>query len=186
MRPVLVTNKVDLVSEPGVAAELSQVYVDIGYRVLPVSARSGEGLETLRADLCAGTSALIGPSGVGKSSLMNALDPSLALRTGELSGKSGTGRHTTSSSRLIALECGGFVADTPGFGDIGLWGVPAEDLAACFPELAGIDPCRFRGCSHIQEPDCGVRAAVEAGRIRESRYRSYLKLYGEAVAAAER
>jgi ribosome biogenesis GTPase len=182
MHAVLVANKLDVDSRDR-AAELSEWYGDIGYRVLAVSAKSGEGLEALRTELCRGTSAMIGPSGVGKSSLLNALDPALGLRTGLLSAKTGTGKHTTVSSRLIELTCGGLVADTPGFGDVGLWGVAAEDLAACFPELADVDPCRFRGCAHIQEPDCGVRAAVDDGRVRESRYRSYLKLHAEAVEA---
>lgn len=186
MHPTLVLNKLDLNGGREVAAGLSGSYERVGYDVLAVSARSGEGLESLREELCRGTSALIGPSGVGKSSLLNALDPALALRTGELSGKTGTGRHTTSSSRLIELTCGGRVADTPGFGDVGLWSVAAADLAGCFPELAEADSCRFRGCAHMEEPDCVVRSAVEAGRILESRYRSYRKLYAEAVAAAER
>jgi ribosome biogenesis GTPase len=151
-----------------------------------VSAKSGEGLESLRAELCRGTSALIGPSGVGKSSLLNALDPGLALRTGTLSGKSGTGKHTTVSSRLIELACGGFVADTPGFSDVALWGIAPAELAGCFPEFARAEPCRFRGCAHAQEPGCGVREALEDGRIHAARYRSYLKLYGEALEAASR
>lgn len=186
MHPMLVLNKLDLPGATEVAAKLSASYEKIGYRVLAVSARGRDGLERLREELCRGSSALIGPSGAGKSSLLNALDPGLALRTGELSAKTGTGRHTTSTSRLIELECGGFVADTPGFGDVGLWEVAAGDLAACFPEFADADACRFRGCAHMEEPDCGIQAAVAAGRILESRYRSYRKLRGEAVAAAER
>ncbi len=185
MHPMLVLNKLDLDAGARAAlAPLTELYESVGYRTLPVSARSGEGLEALRTELCRGTSALIGPSGVGKSSLLNALDPELALRTGELSGKSGTGRHTTVSSRLIGLACGGFVADTPGFGDVALWGVAPEDIAGCFPEFGDVEPCRFRVCTHIHEPDCGVRAALAEGRIREQRYRSYKKLYEEAVAAA--
>ena len=185
MHAVLVANKLDIDSRDRAAA-LSESYGDIGYRVLPVSAKSGEGLDSLREELCRGTSAMIGPSGVGKSSLLNALDPTLALRTGVLSAKTGTGKHTTVSSRLIELACGGRVADTPGFGDVGLWGVAAAELAGCFPEFADTDACRFRGCTHDHEPDCGVIAAVGDGRIRESRYRSYLKLYAEAVEAAKR
>jgi ribosome biogenesis GTPase len=185
MRPMLVLNKLDLPGARDALAPLAGIYEAVGYRVLPVSAKSGEGHEPLRAELCSGTSALIGPSGVGKSSLLNALDPGLALRTGELSAKTRTGRHTTVSSRLLELGCGGLVADTPGFGDVAIWGVAAEELAGCFPELSRAEPCRFRGCAHMQEPDCGVREAVEAGRIPEARYRSYRKLYEEAAERTE-
>ena len=181
MHPMLVLNKLDVEGAREWMTSLSAIYEDVGYRVLPVSAKTGEGLEPLRAELCRGMSALIGPSGVGKSSLLNALDPGLALLTGDLSAKSGTGRHTTVSSRLVELRCGGFVADTPGFGDVTLWEVPVEDIAGCFPEFARAEPCRFRGCAHVQEPDCGVREAVESGRIHEARYRSYRKLRDEAL-----
>lgn len=187
MRPVLVLNKLDVEGAPDIARDLAQLYEGIGYDTLPVSALSREGLEALEAELCRGASALIGPSGVGKSTLLNAIDPSLELRTGALSGKGGTGRHTTVSSRLIGLECGGFVADTPGFSDVALWGVAPEDVAACFPEFeARAEPCRFRGCTHVQEPDCGVREAVEEGRIPRSRYESYRTLRQESVEASER
>jgi ribosome biogenesis GTPase len=184
MRPVLVLNKLDLPGGRDRVASLTDLYQDVGYGVLPVSARTGEGLAPLREELCRGTSALIGPSGAGKSSLLNALDPGLALRTGEISARSGTGRHTTVSSRLLELGCGGFVADTPGFGDVTLWEVAVEDVAGCFPEISRADPCRFRGCAHVHEPNCAVREAVEAGRIHEARYRSYLKLRDEALEAA--
>ncbi len=180
MRPMLVLNKVDLEGARDALGRLSAIYEPLGYRVLSVSAKSGEGHEALRAELCRGMSALIGPSGVGKSSLLNALEPGLTLLTGELSAKSGTGRHTTVSSRVLELGCGGFVADTPGFGDVTLWDVAVEELAGCFPEFAEAGPCRFRGCAHMHEPDCGVREAVAEGRIHEARYRSYRKLYEEA------
>jgi ribosome biogenesis GTPase len=184
MRPMLVLNKLDIEGAREHATSLSALYESVGYRVLPVSTKTAEGLEPLREELCRGMSALIGPSGVGKSSLLNALDPGLTLRTAEISAKSGTGRHTTVSSRLIELACGGFVADTPGFGDVTLWSVAADEIAHCFPEFARADACRFRGCAHAQEPDCGVREAVEAGRIHEARYRSYRKLRDEALERA--
>ena len=187
MHPELVLNKLDLEGAHSAAAELAGLYGDLGYETLSVSAQSGEGLEALGEELCGGMSALIGPSGVGKSSLLNALDPSLGLRTGELSGKGGRGRHTTVSSRLIGLACGGFVADTPGFSDVSLWGVAPEELARCFPEFrAEASLCRFRSCTHVQEPDCGVREAVAEGRVPRSRYESYLKLRAEAVEASAR
>jgi ribosome biogenesis GTPase len=182
IHPRVVLNKLDLPGASEVASAMTSLYTSIGYRVLVGSAASGAGLEHLRAELCRGASALIGPSGVGKSSLINALDPELGLRIGTLSSKTRTGKHTTVSSRLIELACGGCVADTPGFGDVGLWDVARDDLPSCFPEFAHADPCRFRGCAHLQEPGCGVRAAVARGRLREERYRSYCKLYAEAVA----
>jgi len=184
IRPVVVLNKVDLPGGPEAAADLTTLYEDVGYSVLPVSALSGLGIEALRSEVAAGTSAMIGPSGAGKSSLLNALDPELDLRVGALSRKTGGGRHTTVSSRLIPLRGGGLVADTPGFADVALWGVEPSRVAACFPELQGFD-CRFRRCTHIHEPDCGVREAVAEGGVPESRYRSYVKLRGEAVEAAE-
>jgi ribosome biogenesis GTPase len=187
MHPVLVLNKIDVEGAREATEPLCELYRGIGYETLTVSARSGEGLDALGDLLCQGASALIGPSGVGKSSLLNALDPTLELRTGELSGKGGGGRHTTVSSRMIGLDCGGFVADTPGFSDVALWAVPPEEVASCFPELEqAASACRFRMCTHQQEPDCGVREAVEEGRIPRSRYASYLKLRGEAVEANER
>jgi ribosome biogenesis GTPase / thiamine phosphate phosphatase len=187
IHPVLVLNKVDLEGAAAAAERLVPLYEGVGYRTLVVSARTGEGLEPPRAMLCEGTSALVGPSGVGKSSLLNALDPDLELRTGALSGKTGTGRHTTVSSRLIRLACGGAVADTPGFGEVALWGVAPDEVASCFPELAALSAeCRFRSCTHVHEPDCEVRAALAEGRIHESRYRSYRKLRDEAAEAAVR
>jgi ribosome biogenesis GTPase / thiamine phosphate phosphatase len=187
IHPLLVLNKADAEGARAAAERLVPLYEGIGYRAFVVSARSREGLAPLEEMLCQGKSALVGPSGVGKSSILNAIEPGLALRTGELSGKTGTGRHTTVSSRLLGLPCGGAVADTPGFGEITLWGVAPGDVAGCFPEMAGPSgECRFRSCTHVHEPDCGVQAAVAEGRIHESRYRSYRKLRDEAVEAAER
>ena len=187
VHPLLVLNKVDLPGAPEAAAELTELYRPLGYRVLALSARSGEGLGALRELVCRGTSALIGPSGAGKSSILNALDPTLALRTGDLSAKTATGRHTTVSSRLLGLDCGGAVADTPGFSEVALWGVEPGEVAACFPELAEpSEGCRFRRCTHLHEPGCGVRAAIGEGRIPASRFRSYAKLRAEAEEASER
>jgi len=182
---VLVVNKVDLEGARGTAEGLARLYGGVGYRVLSVSAATGEGVGDVAAELCSGVSALMGPSGAGKSSLLNRLHPELELPIGDLSRKTGRGRHTTVSARLVTLECGGVVADTPGFGDVGVWGVEAAEVAHCFPEIARLeDACRFRGCAHLSEPDCAVRSALEEGRIAESRYRSYVTLREEAAAAA--
>jgi len=185
--PLLVRNKADLPGATASSESLVRLYAGVGYQTFVVSAKSGDGLGPLREMLCGGASALIGPSGVGKSSILNALDPDLRLPTGELSRKTGTGRHTTVSSRLIPLACGGLVADTPGFGEVALWGVGPEEVSRCFPDLAeSAERCRFRSCTHRHEPGCGVKEALAEGRIPESRYRSYVKVRDEAVEAAER
>ncbi len=162
--------------------ELTRLYLRIGYPVLRTSAVTGEGLEALRDLLCLGTSALVGSSGVGKSSLLNAIQPDLGLRTGELSHKKGRGRHTTVSARLIPLDCGGLVADTPGFSDAGVWGVEQRELEKCFPDFhPHREECQFRGCTHLHEPNCGVQAALAKNEIEELRFESYRSLVQEAL-----
>lgn len=181
---VLVLNKMDLPSAADVAAPFASRYRAIGYPVLEVSARRDSGIAALRSLLCQGTSAFMGPSGVGKSTLLNVVEPGLQLRTGELSGKARSGRHTTVSSRMIQLGCGGAVADTPGFSDVGVWEMDPGELDRCFPEMRELrDECRFGGCAHGKEKDCAVRDAVAEGRIARERYESYLALRREAEAA---
>ena len=189
MHPTLILNKVDLVEDVGdedatvTVGGLTETYRSIGYEVIVASAETGTGIDEIHSRACAGLSAFIGPSGAGKSSILNAIDPELDLRTAGLSKKTGTGRHTTVGSRLIRLNCGGLVADTPGFGDVGLWSVSPDEVGECFPEFAQpATSCRFRGCTHRVEPDCGVREAVDSGEIRDTRYESYLTLYEEADA----
>jgi len=175
--PVIVVNKVDLPGGEAFARGVRGIYSELGYPVLAVSAATGEGTEALAEVLAEGTSALIGASGVGKSSLLNAMAPELELRTGELSRKVRRGKHTTVRSRLLRLPSGGLVADTPGFGDVGLWGVPPGEVEGHFPEIrARRAECRFRGCTHLTEPGCAVLEAVQSGMIAPSRWESYAQL----------
>jgi ribosome biogenesis GTPase / thiamine phosphate phosphatase len=173
---VIVANKTDLGDKAD--AEVFGVYEAIGYPVLYTSTKTGAGIEELRDRLCGRVSALAGPSGVGKSSLLNVIDPDLGLRVGEVSVAVGKGRHTTVSARLIPLACGGYVADTPGLREVGLWGIDPRDLDLFFPEFGEhLDSCRFgRSCSHTHEPDCAVREAVAAGAVPEPRFASYKAL----------
>ena len=179
----VVVNKMDLAVDDEARA-LFGVYERIGYPLHVTSCRTGLGLEALRNHLRGRTSAVTGPSGVGKSSLMNALYPGLALRVGEISASVNKGRHTTVGAFLHPLPDGGFVVDTPGLREIGLWSVPSRGLDECFPELRALrDQCRFADCSHLAEPECAVRDALARDEVAESRYASYMKLMEEAEKA---
>lgn len=172
----VILNKTDL--DPGTA--LADRLRAAGYPVHLTSARTGEGLEALRATLAGRESVVTGPSGVGKSSLLNALDPGLGLRTGELSERIRRGRNTTVSAVMVALAGGGFLVDTPGFSEVGLWGLAPRDLAHCFPEFRLlVERCRFPDCSHVHEPGCTVREAVAAGTVAADRHESYRVLLEE-------
>jgi ribosome biogenesis GTPase len=180
----LVVNKVELVDEEETRARFAP-YERAGYPVHLVSARARTGLDELRAALDDRVSALTGPSGVGKSSLINALYPGLDLRVGEISRSVMKGRHTTVGALLTPLPSpgglpAGFVADTPGLREVGMWGLPQRELDQLFPEFRPfLGQCRFADCAHRQEPDCAVRAAVAAGEVSPERYDSYLKLRDE-------
>ncbi len=140
----------------------------------------------LREILAAGGSVVTGPSGAGKSSLLNAVQPGLQLRTGELSAKVGRGRHTTVSAVMLPLDGGGFLVDTPGFSEVGLWGVDPGELDDCFPEFRPwLAQCRYADCVHRSEPGCRVREALERGEIDPSRYESYATLFDELKSAPE-
>lgn len=176
MDAVIVANKTDRAGPEERA--VFEIYERIGYPVLYASAAEGMGTDQLRERLRDRISVLAGPSGVGKSSLLNAIQPGLSLRTAEVSERVRKGRHTTVSAQLIPLECGGYVADTPGLRELGLWQVEPEDLDLYFPELAPhLEGCRFgRSCSHSHEPGCAVLEAVAAGEVSEARLASYRAL----------
>ena len=185
MPVVLALNKIDAAA-PERTAALVQTYRQAGYRVFPVAAKTGAGLPELQKFLAGKITAFGGPSGVGKSSLMNALDPELAQQTGALSEKISRGRHTTRFTTLIPFN-GGYLADTPGFGNVFLEGVELENLSGYFPEFAAYEQeCKFTPCTHDHEKICGVKAAVVAGKIARSRYESYLALRQELTEAGER
>jgi len=169
-------NKVDL--DPGRGyAEVAGVYRDLGYTVLEVSAETGAGLDGVRAFLKEHVTSMLGHSGVGKSSLANALDASLRLRTGDVHGESGRGRHTTTTVSLLRLPWGGYLVDTPGIREFGLWDLEPRELGTWFREIAAhAHECRFNDCLHENEPACAVKAAVKSGAIVEWRHRSYLRL----------
>lgn len=164
-----------------------RLYESIGYRVVVTSSRRGEGLEPLRQELHGHVSVFAGQSGVGKSSLLNALVPGLALETNEISEKLGRGKHTTRHVELVQVPGGGFVADTPGFSQLDFQELGVEEIGACFREFRALAPgCKFRGCTHVHEPSCAVREALERGEVAESRYRHYAEFMTEWKEKARR
>lgn len=174
----IVINKIDLAEAE--ARETFAVYERIGYPVLYVSAQENVGIDTLRDILRGKISIFTGPSGVGKTSLLNAVQPGLGRAVSEVSAKLTKGRHTTVSAELIPLSEGGYVADTPGIRSIAPWDVEPSELDGYFREIHPyVASCRFSNCTHVDEPGCGVRAAVEAGEISPMRHDSYLRLREE-------
>ena len=175
---VIVLNKIEL--DWTALDRLLERYTPAGYQVLPTSVRLPEGLAAFRDLLRGRESVLAGQSGVGKSSLLNALDPGLNLRIGAISAKWDTGKHTTRAALVVPVAGGGYVVDTPGLREVGTWGIDPELLAVCFPEFRRfLDQCRFDNCRHLAEPGCAVRDAAEQGAFDADRLVSYQRLYGE-------
>ncbi|HEX6385432.1 MAG TPA: ribosome small subunit-dependent GTPase A [Anaerolineae bacterium] len=180
---VICTNKVDLAEDEAECHSLVQPYADLGYRLLFTSAVTGEELTKLKEALKGKTTVLAGLSGVGKSSLLSAIEPGLALRAKTVSEKSGEGRHTTTQTNMWPLAAGGYVVDTPGIRELGLNGLRQDDLIDFYPEIADAAAvCRFRDCTHSHEPGCAVKRAISDGTIAVWRYENYLKMYGELPA----
>ena len=178
----IVLNKVDLYREeaPQAVADFIDIYTNAGYRVVCTSARTGEGVDELRSLTCGNVCLFSGESGVGKSSLIKALDPSLDPKIGRISDVHLQGKHTTSLYEMYRLRTGGWVIDTPGLRGFGLVNLEKEEISRYFPEMLKIsENCRFTPCTHTHEPGCAVKEAVEDGRISPERYSSYLGMIEE-------
>ena len=172
-------NKIDLVDKEKLK-EYSRIYEPAGYNVIFTCTKTKEGLGSIRSLLEGKTTTVAGPSGVGKSSIINCLQSDITMETGTISEKIERGKHTTRHSEIIPVSHDTYIMDTPGFSSMDVPGFEKEDLWTCYPEFVRHEPyCRFIGCSHINEPDCGVKAAVEDGEISPVRYENYKLLYEE-------
>lgn len=180
LEPIICFNKSDLADAAPQTQEMIQVYRDIGYQVISANTVYDHGIDELRQILTDKVSTFAGPSGVGKSSLLNRIETGLELPVGSISQKLKQGRHTTRQVELLRLSCGGLVADTPGFSQLSLAHIPAAELQRYFPEIwHNAQECRFNGCLHHREPGCAVTMRVKQGEIVPLRYENYLKLLAE-------
>ncbi len=176
---IICFNKLDI-DEMGDSAVYEKIYQDSGCKILCVSAAKKYNIDVLKEMLRGKTTTVAGPSGAGKSSLVNCLQSDIVMETGDISKKIERGRHTTRHSELIAIEDDTYILDTPGFSSLSLFDMEKEELAAYYPEFADYEKyCKFGGCSHINEPICGIRDAVEEGSISKMRYDNYCQLYAE-------
>lgn len=180
--PLIVVNKIDLAGDDarGILRDVLADFEVLNVRTLLVSAETGEGIEELKATLKNASSVLAGQSGVGKSSLLNAVEPDWALRVGNVSRFTGKGSHTTTHAQMLPLSFGGYVVDTPGIRSFSIWDLAPEELGEYFPEFdAWALQCRFSSCSHTHEKDCAVRDAVDAGTLSQRRYDGYVRMFEE-------
>ena len=187
MLPIICINKIDLVKLEKLKAQMA-LYEGIGYDVIYTSVVTGAGIDEMRAAMKDRISAIVGSSGVGKSSLLNEIQPGLQLRVGDVDERMHKGQHTTTEVALLPLRFGGFVADTPGIRTLGLFEIDDEQgLDIHFPEMRPYIPeCKFAACTHQHEPGCAVKSAVEGGKISELRYDSYLRISGFSAGRFER
>ncbi len=177
---VIVFTKVDLDTDGQLLEELKNIYEVSGYKVIPVSNKLKLNIDKIKEELKENTVVFAGPSGVGKSSLLNEVDMNFELKTGEVSDKIKRGKHTTRHAELLKLDCGGMVADTPGFSSLTLDGIEESELKEYFIEFDSHDDCKFGfRCIHENEPSCSVKEAVENGEISKKRYDSYIQLLNE-------
>lgn len=181
IRPVICINKVDLV-DPAELQRVTGVFAQLGYPIVLTSFKTGQGVDYLRAVVARREAAFAGQSGVGKSSLLNVIEPGLSLRVGAVSRDNDKGRHTTTAAELIPLKSGGFVVDTPGIRQFQLWDITSEEIAGMMPDLRPyVSQCRYPNCLHTQEDGCAVKEAVADGRIDARRYDSYCNLIEEEL-----
>jgi len=174
----LIVNKIELYRAAGDV--LVKRYAPAGYQVIATSVKAPENIAAVRDLLAGRVSVLAGASGVGKSSLLNMLEPGLKLRVGAISEKWRTGKHTTTAAEMVPLALGGYVVDTPGMREVGAWGIAVEELGACFPEFRPfLGHCRFDNCRHLNEPACAVRGAAAEGKFDPDRLISYERIYEE-------
>lgn len=179
LKIIICLNKIDLLKEEEYK-EIVNIYTSVGYKVILTSTKQDKGISDLKEELKNKTTVFAGPSGVGKSTLLNNIQTGLQLQTGEVSSKIGRGKHTTRHAELIAFDGSGWVVDTPGFSSLNMDFIDEDELSFHFPEFMHYkDDCRFNTCKHINEPSCGVKDAVDVGKIPQQRYDSYIQFIDE-------